>query len=271
MWYSLFNLPHRESVAAVHDRVVTPDYTSCTGDGPGDCWDKQKSIQVITSFETSIPDMKFEIKEQFAENDRVIVRGEVSGTPSGDLFGGLIPNSGKRFRVMTIDIHTIESGRIRKTYHMENWFAAMVQLRSRHQSPPLEDELTAEARMTAEEILSIHTDTFNRALKEQDYAALEGLYADDYTLVRSDGSVLSKREVLHDLRSGALRVHSIELGQNEVRMYGPTAVLTAETRTVTSQDGMESRSHFRLVAVYVQQEQSIKLVHFQSTSLGSSP
>ena len=45
--------------------------------------------------------------------------------------------------------------------------------------------------MTAEEILSIHTDTFNRALKEQDYIALEGLYADDYMLVRPDGSVLS--------------------------------------------------------------------------------
>jgi hypothetical protein len=29
--------------------------------------------------------------------------------------------------------------------------------------------------MTAQEILSIHTDVFNRALKEQDYAALEGL------------------------------------------------------------------------------------------------
>ena len=43
---------------------------------------------------------------------------------------GLIPKSGKRFRVMATDIHTIESGRIRKTYHMENWFAAMLQLRS---------------------------------------------------------------------------------------------------------------------------------------------
>ena len=43
--------------------------------------------------------------------------------------------------------------------------------------------------MTAEEILSIHTDIFNRALKEQDYAALEGLYASDYMLVRPDGSV----------------------------------------------------------------------------------
>ena len=121
--------------------------------------------------------------------------------------------------------------------------------------------------MTAEEILSIHTDTFNRALKEQDYIALEGLYADDYMLVRPDGSVLNKQEVLRDLRSGGLRFHSIELDQTRVRMYGSTAVLSAESQAVSSRDGMESRSHFRLTAVYVQQGQSIKLVHFQSTVL----
>jgi hypothetical protein len=121
--------------------------------------------------------------------------------------------------------------------------------------------------MTAEEILSIHTDIFNRALEEQDYIALEGLYADDYMLVRPDGSVLNKQEVLKDLRSGGLRFHSMELGQTEVRMYGVTAVLTAASQAVSSRDGMESRSHFRLIALYVQQGQSIKLVHFQSTSL----
>jgi ketosteroid isomerase-like protein len=122
--------------------------------------------------------------------------------------------------------------------------------------------------MTAEEILSIHTDTFNRALKEQDYTALEGLYADDYKLVRPDGSVLDKQKVLQDLRSGGLRFHSIELGQTEVRMYGATGVLTAESQAVSSRNGVESRSHFRLIAGYVRQGQSIKLVHFQSTSLG---
>jgi ketosteroid isomerase-like protein len=121
--------------------------------------------------------------------------------------------------------------------------------------------------MTAAEILSIHTDIFNRALKNQDYIALEGLYADDYMLVRPDGSVLNRKEVLQDLRSGGLRFHSIDLGQTEVRMYGATAVLTAESQAVSSRDGVESRSHFRLIAVYAQQEQSIKLVHFQSTSL----
>jgi hypothetical protein len=73
--------------------------------------------------------------------------------------------------------------------------------------------------------------------------------------------------VLQDLRSGGLRFHSIELGQAEVRVYGSTAVLTAESQAVSSRDGIESRLHFRLIAVYVQQGQSIKLVHFQGTSL----
>jgi hypothetical protein len=122
--------------------------------------------------------------------------------------------------------------------------------------------------MTTEEILSIHTNIFNRALKEQDYAVLEGLYAGDYMLVRPDGSVLNKQEVLQDLRSDGLRFHSIELSETEVRIYGATAVLTAESQAVSSRNGMESRSHFRLIAVYVQQGQSINLVHFQSTSLG---
>ncbi|HXN74400.1 MAG TPA: nuclear transport factor 2 family protein [Candidatus Acidoferrales bacterium] len=121
--------------------------------------------------------------------------------------------------------------------------------------------------MTAEEVLGIHTDVFNRALKEQNYAALEGLYAGDYMLVRPDGSVLNKQEVLQDLRSGGLQFHSIELNQTKVRMYGSTAVLTAESQAVSSRSGVESRSHFRLIAVYVQQGQSIKLVHFQSTVL----
>jgi hypothetical protein len=42
----------------------------------------------------------------------------------------MTPKNEKRFRVMAIDIHTIENGKSRKTYHMENWFAAMLQLRS---------------------------------------------------------------------------------------------------------------------------------------------
>jgi hypothetical protein len=37
----------------------------------------------------------------------VIVRGEVTGTPAGDLFG--VPHTGKTFKIMAIDIQTARS------------------------------------------------------------------------------------------------------------------------------------------------------------------
>ena len=121
--------------------------------------------------------------------------------------------------------------------------------------------------MTNEEVLKIHTDVFYGSLKSQNYAALEELYSDDYMLVRPDGSVLNKQEVLYDLRANGLTFESIDLLQSTGRIYGPTAVLTGESRTVTSRNRVESRAHFRFIAVYSRVGDSIRLVHFQSTSL----
>jgi predicted ester cyclase len=83
---------------------------------------------VVSNFASTIPDMTFEIREVLVAGDRVVVRGEVTGTPSGDLFG--VPHSGKSFRIMAVDIQTIRDGRIAKTYHMENWLSAIGQLRA---------------------------------------------------------------------------------------------------------------------------------------------
>ena len=121
--------------------------------------------------------------------------------------------------------------------------------------------------MTADEVLRIHTEVFYGALKSQNYATLEDLYSDDYMLVRLDGSVLNKQEVVQDLRTNGLTFHAIELWQSKVRIYGPTAVLTGESRTVTSRNGLEARAHFRLIAVYAREGESIRLVHVQSTAL----
>ena len=121
--------------------------------------------------------------------------------------------------------------------------------------------------MTKDEILKIHTDRFLSALTAQNYTALEALYSDDYMLVRPDGSVLNKQEVLQDLRTNGLKFHSIDLLQSLVRIYGSTAVVTGESRTVTSRHGAENRAHFRFIAVYARDGESIRLVHFQSTTL----
>jgi ketosteroid isomerase-like protein len=119
--------------------------------------------------------------------------------------------------------------------------------------------------MTAEQVLQLHSEGFNRALTQQDYDALEGIYSEVYMLVRPDGSVLNKQQVLKDLREQGLRIHSIELEDAAVRVVGSVAILTAASKTVSSRYGTESQAYVRLVAVYGEESGAIRLVHFQST------
>lgn len=128
-WYSLFNVATRDDVKSIQEQVLTIDYESCAGYLPGECWGRDTSIKVVGNFAKSIPDMKFDIKEVLVSGDRVIVRGEVTGTPAGELFG--VPHGGKSFRILAIDIQTIRDGKITKTYHMENWLSALGQLRAK--------------------------------------------------------------------------------------------------------------------------------------------
>jgi ketosteroid isomerase-like protein len=128
-WYGLFNVATRGDVKTIQEQVLTADYETCAGYLPGECWDRDTSIKRVSSFATSIPDLKFDIKEVLVAGDRVIVRGEVSGTPAGDLFG--VPHTGRSFRIMAIDIQTIKDGRIARTFHMENWLSATGQLRTK--------------------------------------------------------------------------------------------------------------------------------------------
>jgi ketosteroid isomerase-like protein len=129
-WYSLFNQPVQGDIKTLQEQVLTADYESCWGYLPGECWSRDASIKVVGGFAKSIPDMRFEIKEVLVAGDRVIVRGEVTGTPpAGDLFG--VPHTGKSFKIMAIDIQTIRDSKIAKTYHLENWLSALGQLRAK--------------------------------------------------------------------------------------------------------------------------------------------
>jgi ketosteroid isomerase-like protein len=128
-WYSLFNVATRGDVKTIQEQVLTADYETCAGYLPGECWDRETSIKRVSGFATSIPDLKFDIKEVLVAADRVIVRGEITGTPAGDLFG--VPHTGKSFRIMAIDIQTVKDGKIARTFHMENWLSALGQLRAK--------------------------------------------------------------------------------------------------------------------------------------------
>lgn len=85
-----------------------------------------ETIESIQYFGDLIPDLRWEIKEINVSGNSVTVRGEATGTPSGDFFG--VPHSGKSFRIMSIDVHTIEDGKVKQSYHIEDWAGAIKQL-----------------------------------------------------------------------------------------------------------------------------------------------
>jgi predicted ester cyclase len=73
-----------------------------------------------------IPDLRWEIKDTLVDGNRIIVRSEASGTPTGPFFG--VEPTGKSFRIMTIDIHTIKDGKAVTAHRVEDWASAVRQL-----------------------------------------------------------------------------------------------------------------------------------------------
>jgi ketosteroid isomerase-like protein len=121
--------------------------------------------------------------------------------------------------------------------------------------------------MTKEEVSRVHREEFYGALKKNDLEKLTQIYSDDYMLVRPDGSVFSKAQILDDLKSHSMRFNSIELTNEKIRNYGSVAVLTGDSKITSVRDGKESSTEFRLVAIYCKQSDRIVLVHFQSSPL----
>ncbi len=92
-----------------------------------DYYDREGVIGFIQNFRKSVPDLTWEIKQLYIEGNTVIVRGEATGTPQGDTFFGSPIPGGKSFKVMSIDIHTIEDDKVVTSYHIEDWLGAVRQ------------------------------------------------------------------------------------------------------------------------------------------------
>jgi len=121
--------------------------------------------------------------------------------------------------------------------------------------------------LTKEEVSRVHREEFYEALKKQDLVKLSKIYADDYMLVRPDGSVLSKAQILDDLAAHAMSFGSIDLTNETVRIYGSVGILTGDSTSSSVRDGKTIKTQVRLIAVYCKQNGRIELVHFQSNLL----
>ncbi|WP_028731459.1 ester cyclase [Rhizobium leguminosarum] len=113
-----------DDVATLLASVTSPQWESCGGNET--CLPRDAVIASVTKRVSVFPEMKFAPREVLVSGNRIVVRGENWGTPSGAFLG--ITSRGKSFRIMTIDIHSVENGKIVRSYHVEDWLRATRQL-----------------------------------------------------------------------------------------------------------------------------------------------
>ncbi len=125
-FYEALNTPAAKDVKALIEGVASPEWRSFAGETVSK--GREEFIAQVMGFGKLLPDLAWEIKEVFVDGDRVIVRSEARGTPAGDFMG--VPHGGKKFAIMTLDVHTVANGKLVRAHHVEDWASALRQLKA---------------------------------------------------------------------------------------------------------------------------------------------
>jgi len=125
-FYDLLSNPSSQSHAEAFSANTSEQWQSI-GDYSGENKQKEQFLgQVSGFFAKLIPDLNWEVQEMIQEGNTIVVRSRATGTPNGPMFG--VDGGGKSFDILTIDIHTLENGKIVSSYHVEDWAGALQQL-----------------------------------------------------------------------------------------------------------------------------------------------
>ncbi|UQD68938.1 ester cyclase [Bradyrhizobium japonicum] len=123
-FYKALNAEFAKDSPDLIRQSTAADWVSCRGNNV--CNTRDEVIAGIGQRLKSVPDLKWEIKDVLVSGNQVTIRGEATGTPAADFMGA--PHSGKSFKVMSIDVHTLEGGKMVRSYHIEDWIGAVRQL-----------------------------------------------------------------------------------------------------------------------------------------------
>jgi len=123
-FYKALNAEFANDSPELIRQATATRWVSCRGNDI--CNTRDEVIAGIGQRLKSVPDLKWEIKEVLVSGNQVTVRGEATGTPAGEFMGA--PHTGKSFKLMSIDVHTLEDGKMVHSYHIEDWLGAVRQL-----------------------------------------------------------------------------------------------------------------------------------------------
>jgi len=111
---------------------------------------------------------------------------------------------------------------------------------------------------------------YRTALLQKDAAALERIWADDYTFTNGAGETHSKAERLANLKSGATSLDSISEEEDmKVRVHGDVAVATGRITIKGQYSGKQASGQYRSINVWVKGTAGWQLVANQLTPVAA--
>jgi predicted SnoaL-like aldol condensation-catalyzing enzyme len=122
--YDALNQPAKKDVLALLAKAAHPDYRSFhTND---EFLTRDQLAEVFKGMGSTVPDLRWEIKDIQVLGDQIVVRGRATGTPAMEFWGA--KPTGKSFNTMAIDIFTVKDGKLASAYHVENWMTPLQQI-----------------------------------------------------------------------------------------------------------------------------------------------
>jgi uncharacterized protein (TIGR02246 family) len=124
---------------------------------------------------------------------------------------------------------------------------------------------------TAEQEVRAVIEQYRTALTKGDTAALERIWADDYTFINASGAVLTKAERLANQKSGATKLSTIETNPDmKIRVYGGDVAVAINRVTIKGQySGKATSGQFQSSIVFVKMPTGWQLVCNQITPVTS--
>jgi len=105
------------------------------------------------------------------------------------------------------------------------------------------------------------------AVAKRDVAALDDIWTDDYTFINPHGALLTKKQRLENLKSGATGVEATARQIEAVHVYGDTAVTASRITLKGRYSGKEAGGEYRMLSVWVNQQGRWRLAANQLTRI----
>jgi ketosteroid isomerase-like protein len=124
---------------------------------------------------------------------------------------------------------------------------------------------------TAEQEVRQMIEQYRTALTKKDTAALERIWADDYTFINGSGAVVTKAERLANLKSGATSLDTIVTDPDmKIRVYGGDVAVAINRVTLKGQySGKATSGQFQASIVWAKTPSGWQLVCNQITPVTS--